>query len=121
MVFIMNLEEMNFDIIKTFNLDSGELTLNFLINSFVEEKLMNLVSDGNYDIKEFIYYLIYQPSFSFNDFNIKESEVELILRSFVKENSYFFKDFDNSNENFLEEFQFFIKREWMKDKCLFKK
>ena len=61
---------------------------------------MNLVSDGNYDIKEFIYYLIYQPSFSFNDFNIKESEGRTYFGRFVKENSYFFEDFDNSNENF---------------------
>ena len=110
MVEIMNLEDLNFNILKTFKLDSGELTFNFLLNGYVEEKLMKLVFDENYQIKEFIYYLIYEPSFLFEEFNINESEMEVILRSFVDENPDFFHDFDNSNENFFEEFDFSIKR-----------
>ena len=106
----MNLEDFNFDILKNFKLDSGELTLNFLINVYVEEKLMKLVYDEDYDIKEFIYFLIYQPKFSFADFKINKSEIGLILRSFVEENPDFFNDFDYSNENFCEEFKYNIKR-----------
>ena len=110
MVKIVNLEDLNFNLIKTFKLDSGELTFNFLLNGYVEEKLMKLVFDENYQIKEFIYYLIYEPSFSFEEFNINESEMEVILRSFVDENPNFFHDFDSSNENFFEEFNLNIKR-----------
>lgn len=106
----MNLEDLNFDILKNFKLDSGELTFNFLINGYIEEKLMKSVYDEDYDIKEFIYFLIYQPTFSFADFEIEESEIELILRSFVEENPDFFNDFDYSNENFFEEFKLNIKR-----------
>lgn len=105
----MSLKDLNLDVIKNIHLDSGKLILNFSINNNIEEILFELVYNDTYEFKDFIYCLIVNPSFSLDDFNISDYEVEIILKSFVDENYEFFNEFDYEDETFLEEFKVYVK------------
>ena len=77
---------------------------NFTMNEEIGENLVNLIENPEYTLKNFVYDLIIEPDFSFNEFFISDDELNEVLLKFVENNKLYFPKFNTKTNNVQEEF-----------------
>ena len=77
---------------------------NFTMNEEIGENLVNLIENPEYTLKNFVYDLIIEPDYSFNEFFISDDELNGVLLKFVENNKLYFPKFNAKTNNVQEEF-----------------
>ena len=81
-----------------------DINYNFTMNEEIGENLVNLIENPEYTLKNFVYDLIIEPDFSFNEFFISDDELNEVLLKFVENNKLYFPKFNTKTNNVQEEF-----------------
>ena len=81
-----------------------EIDYNFTMNEEISDNLVNLIENPDYTLKNFVYDLIIDPDYSFNEFFISDDELNEVLLKFVENNKLYFPKFNTKTNNIQEEF-----------------
>ena len=60
-----------------------EIDYNFTMNEEISDNLVNLIENPDYTLKNFVYDLIIDPDYSFNEFFISDDELNEVLLKFI--------------------------------------
>ena len=81
-----------------------EIDYNFTMNEEIDENLINIIENKVYSLKNFVYDLIIDPDYSFNEFFISDDELNEVLLKFIENNKLYFPKFNTKTNNIQEEF-----------------
>lgn len=81
-----------------------EVEYNFFINDAVNENIIRLIEDENYSLRNFVFDLIVEPNFSFEEFHISDDDLEGVLVDFANNNKSCFLGFDYNSDDIPNEF-----------------
>ena len=81
-----------------------EIDYNFTMNEEISDNLVNLIENPDYTLKNFVYDLIIDPDYSFNEFFISDDELNEVLLKFIENNKLYFPKFNTKTNNIQEEF-----------------
>ena len=81
-----------------------DIDYNFTMNEEISDNLVNLIENPDYTLKNFVYDLIIDPAYSFNEFFISDDKLNEVLLKFVENNELYFPKFNTKTNNVQEEF-----------------
>lgn len=87
---------------------------NFLMNDDITENLINLIEDENYTLRNFVFDLIIEPDFLFEEFYISDDKLDEVLVTFVNNNQSCFLGFDPNSEDIPNEFLISLNKQYPK-------
>ena len=94
--------------------DVMDIKYNFLMNDEINENLINLIEDEKYTLRNFVFDLIIEPDFSFEEFHITDDELDEVLINFVNNNKSCFLGFNSNSNDIPNEFLTSLNKQYTK-------